>query len=628
MSNTNNNLQTQTSNTFDNAIMEADSKDRAPMLAPGIQIHQSPRGIFINQAKTLVDLPKDKWAIITKWVFRNKNNEKGILIKNKARLVAQRHTQEEGIDYDEVFAPVARIKAIRLFLAYASFKDFVVYQMDFNSAFLYGKIEKEVYVCQPPGSKDPDFPNKVYKVEKALYRLHQAPRAWYETLSTYLMDNGFHRGQIDKTLFIKRHKDDILLVQVYVDDIIFRSTKKVLIQQKSDGIFYSQDKYVADILKNFGFSTVKTASTPMEPNYTLVKDIEAEDAFGILNIHHLTWKPNLIVIMLEQALTGNPQQKVVDFLAKDETVYKEWEDIIERAAIIASSLEAEQDSGNINKTQCMATLNEPLPQGTGSGSGPWCQTTAKVKKVNDQEHIQDLVDKQKVIITKESIRCDLKFDDAEAKEIAKLKKRVKKLEQRKKSRSAGLRRLNKGKNIKDIDLDAEIALVDEFQGRMQDTDMFRVDDLEGNEVFVENSVEDSTALTTATTVDVDDELTLEKTLISIKAAKPKVIPTTITTPRAKGIVFHEQVQAHKPASLSKDKGKAKMIEPKKPLKKKDQITLDEEVARKLEAEMRAEMEEEEERIAREKDKENRYVIKEWDDVQATIDADRQLAKQI
>ncbi|GJV34711.1 putative reverse transcriptase domain-containing protein [Tanacetum coccineum] len=128
------------------------------------------------------------------------------LIRNKARLVAQGYTQEEGIDYDEVFAPVARIEAIRLFLAYASFKDFVVYQMDVKSAFLYGKIEEEVYVCQPPRFEDLNFPDRVYKVEKALYGLHQAPRAWYETLSTYLLDNGFQRGKIDKTLFIKRHK--------------------------------------------------------------------------------------------------------------------------------------------------------------------------------------------------------------------------------------------------------------------------------------------------------------------------------------------------------------------------------------------------------------------------------------
>ncbi|GKD68885.1 putative ribonuclease H-like domain-containing protein [Tanacetum coccineum] len=234
----------------------------------------------------------------------SKKDERGIVIKNKARLVAQGYTQEEGIDYDEVFALVARIEAIRLFLAYASFKDFMVYQMDVKSAFLYGKIEEEVYVCQPPGFEDPDFPDRVYKVEKALYGLHQAPRAWYETLSTYLLDNRFQRGKIDKTLFIRRDKGDILLVQVYVDDIIFGSTKKSLctefekmmhkkfqmssmgeltfflglqVKQKEDGIFISQDKYVTEILKKFGFSDVKTASTPMETHKPLLKDADGED---------------------------------------------------------------------------------------------------------------------------------------------------------------------------------------------------------------------------------------------------------------------------------------------------------------------------------------------------------------
>ncbi|GJT70857.1 putative ribonuclease H-like domain-containing protein [Tanacetum coccineum] len=182
----------------------------------------------LQEVWTLMELPNGKRAIKTKWVFKNKKDKRGIVIKNKVILVAQGYTQEEGIDYDEVFAPVARIEAIRLFLAYASFKDFVVYQMDVKSAFLYDKIEEEVYVCQPPGFEDPDFPDRVYKVEKALYGLHQAPRAWYKTLSTYLLDNGFQRGKIDKTLFIRRDKGDILLVQVYVDDIIFGSTKKSL----------------------------------------------------------------------------------------------------------------------------------------------------------------------------------------------------------------------------------------------------------------------------------------------------------------------------------------------------------------------------------------------------------------
>ncbi|GJU28120.1 retrovirus-related pol polyprotein from transposon TNT 1-94 [Tanacetum coccineum] len=157
---------------------------------------------------------------------RNKRDERGVFVRNKGRLVAQGYKQEEGIYYDEVFSPVARMKAIRLFLAFASFMGFIVYQMDIKSAFLYGTIDEEVYVSQPPGFVDPDHPKKVYKVVKALYGLHQAPRAWYATLSTFLEKHGYKRGTIDKTLFIKRDKKDIMLVQVYVDDIIFRSTKK------------------------------------------------------------------------------------------------------------------------------------------------------------------------------------------------------------------------------------------------------------------------------------------------------------------------------------------------------------------------------------------------------------------
>ncbi|GJS88478.1 putative ribonuclease H-like domain-containing protein [Tanacetum coccineum] len=178
--------------------------------------------------KTLVDLPHGKKAIGTKWVFKNKRDQRGIVVRNKARLVAQGYRQEEGVDYDKVFAPVARIESIRLFLAFASFMGFTAYQIDVKSTFLYGTIEEEVYVNQPPGFVDPEFPNRVYKVEKALYGLHQAPRAWYETLSTYLLENGFRRGTIDKTLFINKIKNDILLVQVYVDDIIFGFTKESL----------------------------------------------------------------------------------------------------------------------------------------------------------------------------------------------------------------------------------------------------------------------------------------------------------------------------------------------------------------------------------------------------------------
>ncbi|GJV06879.1 putative ribonuclease H-like domain-containing protein [Tanacetum coccineum] len=258
----------------------------------------------LQQVWILVDLPHGVKVIGTKWVYRNKRDERGVVVRNKARLVAQGHRQEEGIDYDEVFAPVARIEAIRLFLAFASFMGFIVYQMDVKSAFLYGTIDEEVYVSQPPGFVDPDHPKKVYKVVKALYGLHQAPRAWYATLSTFLEEHGYKRGTIDKTLFIKKDKKDIMLVQVYVDDIIFGSTRKswcdefealmkgrfqmssmgelifflgLQVKQKTDGIFISQDKYVADMLKKFDLASVKTAITPMETKMALTKDEEADE---------------------------------------------------------------------------------------------------------------------------------------------------------------------------------------------------------------------------------------------------------------------------------------------------------------------------------------------------------------
>ncbi|GKF70887.1 putative ribonuclease H-like domain-containing protein, partial [Tanacetum coccineum] len=145
----------------------------------------------IQKVWVLIDLPYGKKAIGTKWVYMNKKDKRGVVVRNKARLVAQGHRQEEGIDYDEVFAPVSRIEAIRIFLEFASFMGFIVYQMDVKSAFLYGTIEKEVYVSQPLGFVNPKFPNKVYKVQKALYGLHQAPRAWYATLSTFLVQSGY-----------------------------------------------------------------------------------------------------------------------------------------------------------------------------------------------------------------------------------------------------------------------------------------------------------------------------------------------------------------------------------------------------------------------------------------------------
>ncbi|KAK8939176.1 hypothetical protein KSP39_PZI011715 [Platanthera zijinensis] len=252
-----------------------------------------------NKVWELVPKPKDHPIIGTKWVFRNKLDDQGVIVRNKARLVAQGYSQQEGIDYDQTFAPVARLEAIRIFLAYAAHKSFKVYQMDVKSAFLNGDIKEEVYVRQPPGFISLTHPDYVFKLHKALYGLKQAPRAWYETLACFLLENDFVRGRVDQTLFIRTHKSHTLLVQIYVDDIIFGSTDSNLckkfsklmhskfemssmgelsfflglqVKQHAEGIFISQTKYAKELVKRFGMSEASCMKTPMPTNAVLDAD--------------------------------------------------------------------------------------------------------------------------------------------------------------------------------------------------------------------------------------------------------------------------------------------------------------------------------------------------------------------
>lgn len=184
-----------------------------------------------NQVWELVSRPSGKHIIGTRWVFKNKLDENGIIVRNKAILVAQGYNQEEGIDFEEIFAPVARLEAIRLLLAYACSMNFQLFQMDVKSAFLNGYINEEVYVKQPPRFEDFKHPSHVYILKKVLNGLKQAPRAWYDRLSNFLCEKGFEKGKVDKTLFIKKIKGNTLLVQVYVDDIIFGSTNNELCEE-------------------------------------------------------------------------------------------------------------------------------------------------------------------------------------------------------------------------------------------------------------------------------------------------------------------------------------------------------------------------------------------------------------
>ncbi|GJU06768.1 putative ribonuclease H-like domain-containing protein [Tanacetum coccineum] len=245
-------------------------KDQQHCLFAGFLSQEEPKKI----AEALQD---DSWVqAMQEELLQFKLQQVWVLVDLPHGIKVIGYTWEEGIDYDEVFAPVARIEVIRLFLAFASFMGFIVYQMDVKSVFLYGTIDEEVYVSQPPSFVDPDHPTKVYKVVKALYGLHQAPRAWYATLLTFLEKHGYKRGTIDKTLFIKRDKKDIMLVQMSsMGELTFFLGLQV--KQNKAGIFISQDKYVAKILKKFDLVNVKTAITPMETKVALTKDEEAVD---------------------------------------------------------------------------------------------------------------------------------------------------------------------------------------------------------------------------------------------------------------------------------------------------------------------------------------------------------------
>ncbi|GJZ20515.1 retrovirus-related pol polyprotein from transposon TNT 1-94 [Tanacetum coccineum] len=269
----------------------------------------------------------DVWVLVSpldnikpftlKWLFKNKHDEENTVIRNKIGLVVRGYRQEEGIYFEESFTPVARLEAIRIFLAYAAHKSFTVFQMDVKTAFLHGTLKEDVCVCQPEGFIDADHPSHVYKLKKALYGLKEAPRAWYDELSTFLLENHFFKGTIDPTLFIRRFDEDILVVQVYVDDIIFGSTHPrytqlffdlmksrfemsmmremtfffgLQVNQSPCGIFINQSNYVLEILKKYGMKTCDPVGTPMEikdkldldQNGTLVDATKYRSVIGAL----------------------------------------------------------------------------------------------------------------------------------------------------------------------------------------------------------------------------------------------------------------------------------------------------------------------------------------------------------
>ncbi|GJV93997.1 retrovirus-related pol polyprotein from transposon TNT 1-94 [Tanacetum coccineum] len=517
--------------------------------------------------ETLVVLPYGKRAIGTKLVFKNKKDERGIVIRNKARLVAQGYTQEEGIYYDEVFAPVARIEA----------------------------IETEVYVCQPPGFKDPDFPDRVYKVEKLLYGLHQAPRAWYKTLSTYLLENGFQRGKFDKTLFIRRHKDVKIASTLMetqkpliedengeeVDVHMYRSmigSLMYLTSSRPDIMFvvcacarYQVNPKVSHLHVVKRIFRQKTINGEVQlqalvdgkkiiiTEYTVKRDFQLEDAEGVdclpnatifkqlaligpkttaLNEFSSTMASAIICLATNQKFnfskfifesmvknldnvgkflmyprkpkrkdTQIPQSSGPTEHVADEAIYKELDDSLVRATPTASSLEAEQDSGG---------------------------------GLRHQETMGEL-----------GLRMYLNFPMIHCSQ--------------------------EGRRIHDIDTDEDITLVND----QDDANMFDVNTLTGDEVLAEPEVVVNDVNLTV------DEVTLAQALSAFKSVKPKLKANVVEEPSVPVSAASTKVSVAITTTiatiLTPRKGIVitKLEEPVKFMKKKDLAGVDEEIASKL-----------------------------------------------
>nr|GEU61369.1 putative ribonuclease H-like domain-containing protein [Tanacetum cinerariifolium] len=515
-----------------------------------------------EHAMRLVDLPKGKHAIGTKWVYRNKKDERGIVFRNKARLVAQGYTQEEGINYDKVFDPVARIEAIRLFFAYASFMGFTVYQMDVKSTFLYGIIKEEVYVCQPSCFEDPHFPDKV---KKALYGLHQALRAWYETLSTNLLENGFRRGIIDNTLFIKKDKaskPDIMFA--ICTCARFQVTPKVLHLHAAKRIF---------------------------------RYLKGQPRLGL-------WYPRDSPFNLEV------------FLDSD---YAE------------ASLDRKSTTGGC--------------QFLGKRLISWqFNPTVYTLCPNGEAHIQAVVDKNKVIITEASIRRDLRFEDERGVDCLSNEVIFEQLTLMGTIASAIIclatnPKFNFSKYIFDNivkHLDGEVKFMmyprfgqvfldNQVEERINEEDMFGVNDLDGDEMIMDVTAGEN----------VEQSAKVVEKEVSTADPITTAVTDAGTRPKEKRIVMQEpyETPSPKPIDSSQHHHKLKAKARKKwfslnPLKRKDQIMIDEEVARNLEAQIQGELEEEE-RLARFKEEEtNIALIESWDNTQAMMDADYELAARL
>nr|GEU61878.1 putative ribonuclease H-like domain-containing protein [Tanacetum cinerariifolium] len=472
---------------------------------------------------------------------------------------------EERIDYEEVFAPVARIEAIRLFLACASFMGFMVYQMDVRSAFLYEAIEEEVCVYHPLRFEDLDYPDKVYKVFKALYCLHQAPRAWYETLANYLLENDFQRGKIDQTLFIKKQKGDILLVHVYVNAIIFGSTNKDLLIDR------------------------KSASTPIDIKKPLLKDPDGKD----VDVH--TYKSmigSLMYILLQAAMVKliidavSAKLMLFSLMIADVHLmllgYKQVHDDVADADAKTTPLSPapattsppQQDVihlfSQVESTQPPSPHQSPIapPSSPPPQQPPFYNADISMALLNQLLETCTILTKK--------VR-DLKQDKiAQAIEITKLKQRVIRLEKKRKLKASRRMHPNRG-GIVELDTDEDVTL-EEVDAEKDAKEHDEAEPAEVEEVLK---------------VVTDAKLMTEVVATATTPITAAPIPKASTPRRKRGVIIQDPKEATT-ASLSvksevktKDKGKGILVEEPKPLKRQAQIEHDEAFIRELEVELDA-----------------------------------------
>nr|GEV09543.1 putative ribonuclease H-like domain-containing protein [Tanacetum cinerariifolium] len=494
----------------------------------------------------LVDLPYGKRAIGTKWVYRNKKDERGIVFRNKARLVAQGHTQEDVIDYEEVFAPVARIEAIRLFLAYASFMDFMVYQMDVKIAFLYGTIKEEVYVCQPPGFEDPDHPNKVYKLVKAHYGLHQALRALMTSLGVDCLPNeeifaelarmGYEKPTTKLTFYnaffssqlkflIHNIPQSMSAKRTSWNESSFAMASAVICL--STGRRFNFSKYIFEILMRNVDSTSKFYMYPW------FLQLLIRNQLGDLSTHTSKYT--------SPALT----QKVFTKMRRVGKRFSGIETPLFEGMLVAGVTEEEGDAeeqvqddvddaaapGADNAVQGDATQVPSIPSPTPPTPPP--------------QQSQDLLSTSQEAL------------DA----VATLTRRVKHLE----VKVLKLRRLQKVRTSKRINKSKDTVMEDaSSQGRMIDDKndaAILMDDKE--EEKKEEGVKDDQEDDPTKVLEVVDLVTTVKLITEVVTATSETVTAASTT-----------ISATEPQS--KNKGKGIMVEESKPMKKKQQVEMDEE----------------------------------------------------